>query len=236
LCGWRLRVGLIVPSSNTTMEYEFWRLVPEGVSVHVARVRLVDVVLGELRRLKDLAVEAAVDLTTAGVDVIVFGCTSGSLIGGIEWEERLREGIEVKTGVKTVTTAQAVVKALKHLNVRKLSVATPYVDEVNELERRFLEENGFKVLKMKGLGIVKNVEIGKQPPQTALKLAEEVYTPEAEAIFISCTNFRTIEVIKTLEEKLKIPVISSNTASLWAALRVKGLKDRIEGYGKLLET
>jgi maleate isomerase len=234
LYGWRARIGLIVPSSNTTMEPEFSKIMPEGVSVHTARLKLVNVDAESLRKMAERSVEAAEDLATAEVDLIVYGCTTGSLLEGSRWEEELRLRIEKATGITVITTAQAVVKSLKALGARKVSVATPYIEELNEREKRFLEENGFKVIKIKGLGIVKNTEIGKQPPWVAYRLALEVARDsDADVLFISCTNFRTLEVINYLEETLQIPVISSNTSTAWLALRTLGIRDSIN-YGKLL--
>jgi maleate isomerase len=234
LYGWRARIGLIVPSSNTTMEPEFSKIMPEGVSVHTARLKLVNVDAESLRKMAERSVEAAEDLATAEVDLIVYGCTTGSLLEGSRWEEELRLRIEKATGITVITTAQAVVKSLKALEARKVSVATPYVEELNEREKRFLEENGFKVIKIKGLGIARNTEIGKQPPWVVYRLALEVArNSDADVLFISCTNFRTLEVINYLEEALQIPVISSNTSSAWLALRTLGIRDSIN-YGKLL--
>lgn len=234
LYGWRARIGLIVPSSNTTMEPEFSKIMPEGVSVHTARLKLVNVDAESLRKMAERSVEAAEDLATAEVDLIVYGCTTGSLLEGSRWEEELRLRMEKATGITVITTAQAVVKSLKALGARKISVATPYIEELNEREKRFLEENGFKVIKIKGLGIVRNTEIGKQPPWVAYRLALEVARDsDADVLFISCTNFRTLEVINYLEETLQIPVISSNTSSAWLALRTLGIRDSIN-YGKLL--
>jgi len=235
LYGWRARIGLIVPSSNTTMESEFWSLAPQGISIHTARMRLVEVTSEALREMSKEALRAAEDLATAEVDVIVYGCTTGSLLEGIEWENKLRELIAKHTGVKTITTAQAVVEALRKLKAKRIVVATPYIEELNQREERFLKDSGFEVLKIKGLNIVKNVDIGRQPPWIAYRLAREVFHKDADAIFISCTNFRTIEVITPLEQDLGKPVITSNTASFWLALQTLNLNTVIKGYGKLLE-
>ncbi len=232
--GWRARIGLIVPSSNTTMESEFWKLVPEGVTIHTSRIRLVEVIPKALRDMATESLKAAEDLATAEVDIIVYGCTTGSLLEGIEWEQKLRTSIEEQTGIKTITTALAVIEALHALNISKLVVATPYIEELNQLERKFLEDSGFRVLNIKGLNIIKNTDIGSQPPWTAYRLVREVYVPEADGVFISCTNFRTIEIIELLEKDLKRPVISSNTASLWLALRKLGISPNIKGFGRLL--
>ena len=230
--GWRLRIGLIVPSSNTTMESEFHAMRPEGVSVHTARMRLVEATPEELRRMAEDAQRAAELLATADVDVIIYGCTTGSLVGGVEWEEELRERIEGETGVETLTTAGAVVEALRALGVKRVCVATPYIRELDELEARFLGEQGFEVLAIRGLGLRRNTEIGGLPPWTAYRLAREAYREEADGVFISCTNFRTIEVIEPLERELGKPVVTSNQASMWAALRLRRLP--LEGYGRLL--
>lgn len=234
--GWRARIGLIVPSSNTTMEPEFWRMAPEGVSVHTSRVRLSEVTPEALRLMASEAVRAAEELATADVNVIVYGCTSGSLLEGVEWEERLRREIRERAGVEAITTAQAVVEALRALGVRRVAVATPYIDEINSRERSFLERSGFSVVRIRGLGIVRNTDIGRQPPWVAYRLAKEVAREagrSADGVFISCTNFRTIEVIELLEAELQLPVVSSNTASMWLALRTLGIRDRLS-YGRLL--
>jgi len=153
--GWRLRIGLIVLSSNTTMEPEFYRVYPEGVSIRTARVPLEEVTPDALVKMADYVLDAAKMLKTADVNVIVYGCTSGTLIGGVEWERELTSKIERETGVETITTASAVVQALKALDIKRVVVATPYIDKINELEKKFLEEHGIKVLSIKGLGVVK---------------------------------------------------------------------------------
>jgi maleate isomerase len=218
------------------MEPEFWRMAPEGVSVHTSRVRLSEVTPEALRLMASEVVRAAEELATADVNVIVYGCTSGSLLEGVEWEERLRREIRERAGVEAITTAQAVVEALRALGIRRVAVATPYIDEINSRERSFLERSGFTVVRIRGLGIVRNTDIGRQPPWVAYRLAKEVAREagrSADGVFISCTNFRTIEVIELLESELQLPVVSSNTASMWLALRTLGIRDRLS-YGRLL--
>jgi maleate isomerase len=235
--GWRGRVGLIVPSSNTTMEPEFWRMAPEGVSIHTTRLKLVEVTPEALKQMAFEAIRAAEELATAEVNVIVYGCTTGSLLEGIEWEEKIRREIEKKVNVKTITTAQAVIEALHTLGVKKVAVVTPYIEELNAREKKFLEDNGFAVIRIKGLGIVKNTDIGRLPPWVAYRLSKEVakeVSSSIDGIFISCTNFRTIEVIEVLETELQLPVISSNTASMWLALRTIGIRDKLN-YGCLFK-
>ena len=232
--GWRARIGLIVPSSNTTMEPEFWRMAPQGVSIHTARMRLSAVTVDELIKMEEEAQRAAELLSTAEVDIIVYGCTTGSLVKGPGHDEAIANRLKKHTGIKTVATATAVLKALETLGARNIALATPYIDELNEKEKGFLEAHGFRVIDVKALRLKRNTQIGRQHPETAYRLAKTLDISGADVVFISCTNFRTIEILDTLEADLGIPVFSSNTATMWYTLRQLGIRDKIRGYGSLL--
>ena len=230
--GLRLRIGLIVPSSNTTMEPDFHRMAPEGVSVHTARMRLDEVTPDGLIRMADDAERGAALLATAGVDVVVYGCTTGSLVGGIEWEESLVRSIHENTGARAMSTSGAVVEALRALRARRVGVATPYTDVLNLLEAEFLEDHGFQVAAIEGLRLVDNLEIGRVERGVIEGLVEAV-AEEADTIFVSCTNLPALDLIDGLERRHGRPVVTSNQASLWAALRDSGVKE-MTGYGELL--
>lgn len=229
-----MRFGLIIPSSNTTMEDEFWRMASGLATVHTARMRLEKITVNELEEMEEQMLEAAIRLADAEVNVIGYGCTSGSLLKGKDHGGEIERKITENTGILSVATAKAVIEALTELRIKKLCVATPYIEEINELEKSFLEHNKINVLRIKGLGIAQNTEVGSKDPGIAHKLAKEVYVPEAQGIFISCTNFRTIEMIDELEKELGVHVISSNTATLWAMMKRVGAKSKMKGYGSLL--
>jgi maleate isomerase len=230
--GLRLRIGLLVPSSNTTMEPDFHRMAPEGVSVHTARMRLDEVTPDGLIRMADDAERGAALLATAGVDVIVYGCTTGSLVGGVRWEEDLVDRLHNNTGIRTMSTSGAVVGALRALSARRVGVATPYTDVLNLLETEFLEDHGFQVAAVEGLGLVNNLEIGRVEGRVIEGLVEAV-AGEADTIFVSCTNLPALDLIDGLERRHGRPVVTSNQASLWAVLRDSSVK-AIIGYGELL--
>jgi len=230
------RLGLLVPSSNTTMEPEFYAMISANVTVHTARMRLKRVTPEGLAEMERGLEEAALSLADAKVDVIGYGCTSGSLIRGPGHDREIISKIENCAGTPAVATSGAVVDALRTLRLERISVATPYIDSINLLERRFLEASGFKVLELKGLGIDDNPTIGGQRPGTVLKLAQMVNRREAQGVFISCTNLPTIKIITKLEREIEKPVVSSNTATLWAMLRKVGFKRPVSGYGKILLT
>jgi len=180
------------------------------------------------------AERAAHELSDAKVDLLCYGCTSGSLFRGLGHDQALIRRIERETSIPTIATAGAVVEALRCIRARRITVATPYTREIDDLESKFLNANGFEVMKIIGLGLTRNSDIGLQVPQVAYELAKKAYLPNADGIFISCTNFRTIEIIARLEDELGQPVVSSNTATAWKARSVLGVESRIEGYGQLL--
>jgi maleate isomerase len=228
-----LRIGLLLPSSNTTMEPDFHGMAPEGVTVHSARMMLRSVTVEGLDAMSGEALRAGALLATAGVDVLIYGCTSGSLIRGVEWERELVSSIEAETGVPTLSTAGAVVEGLRALGLRSVGVATPYTDDINGFERRFLEAQSFEVGSMRGLGLVENHEIAAVPSERIVGLAEEVAVG-SEGVFVSCTNLPAATLVHGLEARLRRPVVTSNQASMWAGLRALG-RGGVEGYGLLLK-
>jgi maleate isomerase len=230
-----MKFGLIIPSSNTIMEAEFWRMASGCATVHTARMRLRKITVDDLEEMEEMTIEASMLLADAEVDVIGYGCTSGSFFKGKGHDREIEEKITEITGIPAVATAKAVIEALGELHINRVCVATPYKEEINRLEKKYLEQNEIDVLKIKGLNIVHNTEVGSKEPSAAYELAKEVHKLETQGIFISCTNFRTIEVIERLEKELKVPVISSNTATLWAMMKKAGNERKIKGYGRLLQ-
>ena len=229
------RAGLIIPSSNTIIEREFSKIHPDNITFHFSRLKLKNVSIDELEAMKENVEEASELLVDAKVDLICYACTSGSLYGGLKNEEEIVKKIETKTKIKAITTAKSVIEALNRLKVKNISVATPYSQEINLKVREFLENNGFNILKLEGLGITDNLKIGNVDLMEVYDLAKRAYKKSAECLFISCTNLGTIELIDTLENELNLYVISSNTAILWNILRILNLKEEdIFNWGTLL--
>ena len=239
--GYRARIGLIVPSSNTVCEPEMTRLCPEGVATYSTRI-LFEPTLDGLRKMKGHVERAASELSSEGIcQMIAFCCTVGSLIEGVDIEREMIDLIEGNAGTPAITTATAVKAALDALRVKTIAIATPYPREINQCEKEGLERQGYQVTTILGYHesippkTFKNEMIGRLPPEAAYETGLSVDGKENEAIFISCTNFRTIEIIQRLEGETGKPIVSSNQATMWLALRKLGLKDSIRGFGRLLE-
>jgi len=232
--GWRGRIGVIVPSVNTVIESEFHTLLPEGIGIYASRVKNAKATTEDLLKMTEFIDRAADELSSARVDLIAYGCTSGSFLKGKEWEKSLCEKISNSTGIPSITTSGAVISALKKLDAKSVIIATPYPSAINELEKKFIEENKISVLRIKGMNIMEAVEIGDVWPETTYRLVKEIFTSNAEGIFISCTNLRSIEIIEKLEKDFRVPVVTSNQATFWASVRMLGCRESIAGYGTLL--
>jgi maleate isomerase len=238
--GWRAVIGVIDLATSTTIVHEYYRLLPPGVVPISSRLVLPG---GEATEAALLAMtespaleDAAEQLAWARPAVIAFACTTGSLLKGPGWDKVLRDRIEARTGIPATTTSSAVLAAFEALGVRRLGIATPYLDELNRRERDFFEALGYEVRAIRGLGIRDDREIGAQSPETAYRLAREVDGPDVDGLFVSCTNFATLPVIAALEADTGKPVVTSNQATIWQSLRQAGVREPIRGAGRLLET
>jgi maleate isomerase len=237
--GKRGRIGLITLASDTSVLPEYSLVMPDGVAIYAAPIILPrgEVTAAALAEMLegDQLEHAAALLVWADVDVIVFACTSGSLVHGVGWDREVASRIERASGRAATTTTTAVLAALQAVGATSVAVATPYIDEINAIERRFLEASGFAVVGIEGLGCATDAEIGRLEPADAVSLVERVDTPAADAVFISCTNFHCLPAIATLERQLGKPVVTSNLAGAWAALRQIDIAETIPGYGQLLQ-
>jgi maleate isomerase len=177
-------------------------------------------------------------LATANVDVLAYGCTTGSLVKGSGYDEEIERRLEETTGIVSVATAASIKRAFDALGVDRIAIATPYEQELDERERRFLEDAGYDVAEIRGLGIRMNTEVGAQPPMRSYRQASDLFkrlSDAVDAIFISCTNYRTFETIPLLEEDTGVPVVTSNQATLWDALRRANVSTTGLELGRLFE-
>lgn len=232
--GWRGRLGLVVPSSNTTNEPEFSRQLPEGVSLHTARMHLEDANADNLERMADEIERCADLLATADVDVVAYGCTTGSLVKGADYDEETENRIKERAGVPAVATAASIKRAFDALDLRSLAIATSYIRDLNEREERFLADAGYDVVDIDGLELEAGLDIGDRGPEVTYRQVRVLDHADADGIFVSCTNYRTFEVVERIEKDLGKPVVSSNQATLWDALRTMDV-DADLPLGRLFE-
>ncbi len=228
---WKYQYGLIVPSWNTSMEYECWRMAPGGSSIHSSRVPHTDDSEATLLHMVEKAPAAAEVLGHAKVSAICFGCTGGSFVKP-GYDREIIDAMEKATKIPSTTTSTAINEALKYLGIKSVAIASPYPPWLNDRLAKFLGDSGFTVVSKKGLDVECPAYL---PPDNAYRIAAETNCTEADAVLISCTNFRSLEVIEKLEKDLGKPVVSSNTASMWKLLQLSGSKDKVKGAGQLFK-
>jgi len=224
---------LLLPAANHVLEPEFYKLLPKGVSLHTSRMLNREANLRDTAEMNKHIMEAAVELSIIQPNVVAYGCTSGSFMKGLGWDLEIAKRISSVVKATAITTSTAVIKALQELGLKKLSVATPYIEEVNIKEKEFLQGHGFEVLEIRGMRILKAFEIGLVESDKVYEFAMKTFRDGSDGLFLSCTNLRTLEVIKWLEKDLRKSVVSSNQATIWATLGMARLKAPIKGYGEL---
>jgi maleate isomerase len=230
------RIGLIVPASNTAAETQFQRFAPAGVSVHTTRIRMTGKYFRPLGELADDITRAAEALSDVDPGVIVFHCTSNSMSQGQAGEARILDLVEKASGCRALTTSLAVKEALAQLRLRKLVLISPYAKATNEHEIEFLGQAGYEVVHDLGLGLTGGGdEYLRVTPKEWADLTADNRRPEADGYFLSCTATSMIDAIEEVERRLDRPVVNSNQAVLWAALRRLEITEPIAGLGRLFD-
>lgn len=235
----RIRIGLIVPATNTTAEPDFVAAAPRGVTIHSARLWFQNEGLNEndVDRMNAGIEEATHYLAQAKVDYVVYACTTGSFYKGHGYDVEMVEMMRQASGRPATVTAVAGVEALHHVGAQRLSVASPYNEWQNDRLRAYLEAAGFAVLSLRGdpHGAVAGGQGHNDlSPDSAIDFASSVCVPEADALFCSCTAWRTMEGAAAIEMRTGKRVVTANQATIWAAFRELGIRPN-PGFGSLLD-
>jgi arylmalonate decarboxylase len=229
-------LGLIFPPANLPVPPEAQLMYPTGVRFLATGVGLERMTPAGYDQVVDRIVPAAQRLAGQGANAIAVMGTSLTFYKGAAFNQQLRQTITKTTGLPSTTMSTAIVEGLKAVGGHQLAVATAYNDEVNRRLQAFLEESGFHVLAIRGLGIERFED---RPPVTHDELLEFTVrafetAPRAEAILISCGALKTLDLLAPVEARCKVPVVSSLPHALWAGVRLLGLSGRSPGYGTLL--
>ncbi|KPQ02350.1 MAG: maleate isomerase [Rhodobacteraceae bacterium HLUCCA12] len=233
--GWRARIGQMRPATAIEGAEEWRSVAPVGVAFADARTIVRRVDNDGLKEMMSQVLEASRQLATAKVDLIVQCGAPGTFLRGPGHDEQVAKEIENETGIKSITMMQGMMEGLKALDARKIAVATIYSDEVNKQMTSYMEALGFEIVAMEGLQITDPFEASLHDADSAYRLGREAFRKagKADAILISCGTYRSFPIIPYLEMDTGVPVVSSNQATLWHALRSLGLPDEIPDLGKL---
>ncbi|MFJ1800717.1 aspartate/glutamate racemase family protein [Streptomyces sp. NPDC088180] len=235
MLGWRARIGQIRPATAIEGAEEWRSVAPTGVAFADARTIVPRVDAEGLREMMSQVLEASRQLATAKVDLIVQCGAPGTFIPGPGTDEKVTDEIKAETGIPAITMMQATVDALRAVGATSVAVGSIYTDEVNEALRAYLTAVGFEVPVMEGLQMTDPYEASVHDADSAYRLGRRLHkaAPDADALLISCGTYRTFEILPYLEMDTGRPVVTSNQASLWSALRTLGLRDEIPQLGRL---
>jgi maleate isomerase len=158
-------------------------------------------------------------------ELVIFGCTSAAALRGLDGDAAIAGLVEEIAACPCITVVQAALHEIRRLEPRHLLLVTPYIEEINERMQKTFLEAGLPVIRVVGMGLDDDLDIGAVPPHEIRRFvvaATRETTPAPECIFVSCTTFRAFEVAEDLEQELGIPVITSNRGAFRAALRHLG--------------
>lgn len=218
-------IGLVLPF-DSALDREFWRYVPGPVDLFLARTPHVGGPLG-VPTIAAVSEESNVlpiveDMVAAlDPDIVVYACTSGSFMRGMGGCTRLTKEMEQRGSRRAGSTSEFLLEALTALGARKVAVATPYDDEMTAMLVDFLAEGGFETVSVRNLGMTGNPK--DVPSDEVAALAEAADHPDADVLFMSCTNLHTFDLVTDLERRLGKPVLTANQVTMWGALRRAGL-------------
>jgi maleate isomerase len=218
------RIGLVVPSSNTNVEPDFGLLAPVGVTVHSARSGGYDVNAvpdsAEMRRFARQSMDQYLPLLAdARVDVIAYGCTSATLSDGPEFDRQFCEELTQKSGRPAVTTAGALIEAIRSIGAERVAFTSPYVKQLSREGIDFIRDSGIEVVNEVAFERELNsIEQNALTPQDAYDMAVRADHRDAQAVIISCTDYRALEAVPAIERRIGKPVVTSNQALMFSCL------------------
>ncbi len=232
----RANLGFILLSTDLACEIDTYRMLPKGVGVSFTRLHTDDYTTNETlaKHIHQIADAASRIQPEIKPDVISYCCTSGSIVIG---EDKVCTEIKLGAPYTTaMTLVSGVVAALNKLEAKKIVIGTPYLDEINIVEKNFFANKGFDVLDIQGLNLSNGIEFGKITPDYLKNFALSIDQKEADVIFLSCSGIRSLDIIEEVEATTGKPVITSNQAQMWYALRTAGVEDKLSGFGRIFNS
>jgi len=221
--GGRARIGVILPANNAGMEYDLWKMAPEGVTIHVTRMKPTKGCEPQDVEEFEKELKEAYFLLHEVSDVIIYGRTYGT---------HKQANVIRKVINNVVIPEEEVNELLKLLKVKKLWIGTPYIKERTLEEVEYWKSLGYIIVGYDGLGKVRGIDISNTPIFTIYRLVKKHLNEvrEADAVYIACTALSTYEAVQYLHEDLEIPVISENVGAMWGALRRVKVKAKLPGF------
>jgi maleate isomerase len=234
--GYRARIGYTSPLAATEVfPYEFYDLVPKGVTLVMTTLAVADRTPDELARSYEISLQAAADMARVGVDLMVLGGVPINLLRGYDHVDELIHDTQARIGVPVTTSLTAQLEAMRRTGARKIAIAHPFPQVQSKPFVDIVEHYGFVCSGAKGGGKTGR-ELGLIPLEMSVELCRGLKRdhPDADTMWLPCPHWACVEAIEDIERELGVTVITANQAITWQALRRCGIEDRLTGRGRLL--
>lgn len=242
--GYRAKLGVLVPSTNTVVEAEYVRMAPRGVTVHAGRMYVARPQLHSDEATNDLLDDvrnglpnAVRDVMTLEPDALLLGMSAPAFYGGLEGCAAHEDGIRELAGgtsIPIISGPRSILRALERIGVNRIAILSPY-QPVNDREViGFFEGQGFALTGYHGLRSATATSIARTPPEQVRSILRDLAATGPEAIVQVGTNLAMVELADEAERWLGVPVLAINATTMWSALRDLGIDDRIDGHGSML--
>jgi maleate isomerase len=231
-----IRLGVIVPSVNIVVEEWYPKVVPDGVSVHFARMLIAEGTSTEkiIQMDREDGMRAVRQIASCRPHAVGYGCTASSIVQGHAFDEHLRGEIRHIAGAPATTATDSIFAACRALGLKRVTAISPYTEAVAAAEHRFFAEGGIETVAGAHLGIADGFRLAEPEPEAILDLALSAWSPRSDGLVAACLNFRSHPIIDAIEARIGKPVVTSTQAVLWHLLRLAGVKTPVRGFGRLL--
>ena len=240
--GFRRRIGIVVPSTNTTVQPECEPMRPRGVTNHTGRSTIKERPLNSeqaffehMQAMREGTGSAIDQIMTTGVDHLIMGVALETFWGGIAAADKLQQELAQRSGVGVSMGSTAAVAALRRFGAKRLAVLTPHQPRGDEVVRAYLIEAGFEIVRLKGLACASPRVIAQVPTDLIRNALRELDGPDVDALLQVGTALPTVAVAAEAERWFGKPVLAINAVTYWDALRRNGIDDRVYGSGSILE-
>ena len=228
------RVGLITLASDFRIEKDFNNVIHDkDVDLYCNRIHCYNPLTNEtLKKMADDIPKVTEDiLPDQKLDCVAYGCTSGTIAAG--YTSIFEKINSVKPNTKVTTPITSTINALKALNINKLSIFTPYTDQINQSVINYFKKENIEILELSYFDIASDLDIGKVDENYLFDVLAKLDLSYSDALFVSCTALPVLSIIKNLEKKIGKLVLSSNQTLIWDTLKQVNFKNEIVGYGEL---
>ena len=230
------RIGLITLASDFRIEKDFNNIIyGKDIDLYCNRIKCYNPLTNEtLKKMADDIPDVAKDiLPDQKLDCVAYGCTSGTIAAG--YQSIFEKVNSVKPNTKVTTPITSAINAMKSLNIKKLSIFTPYTNEINQSVINYFEKENIEIDELSYFDIASDLDIGKVDPQYLFDALSKIDISKSDALFVSCTALPVLSVIAELEKKINKVVLSSNQTLIWDTFKEINYNNKVEGFGELFD-